>query len=209
MGDGAAALGPTIVVYFLANLQRHRIFSSLLGKFFTALPHCFVVFLFVLFSPLASAQFSDFDFYDGVVRLPEGFVATGEEQITITAQSLEFFPTSFEFFVVIQVGQNEGAFSFLLNRDDTPAFWLLSLRCENCDEGISVDTHFPTTEFGDPISLNASEQFNFQVDQGERFRNLQLTFISTGPPSTEEEPDAEPNAAPVIVPTIDLLLNSD
>lgn len=193
---------------FLADLKRHRVCSSLLGGFFTDLPRCFFLVLFILFSPLASAQSSEFDFYDGVVRLPEGFVATGEEQITITAQSLEFFPTSFEFFVVIQVGQNEGAFSFLLNRDDTPAFWQLSLRCENCGEGISVDTHFPTTEFGDPISLNSAEQFNFQVDQGERFRNLQLTFISTGPPPTEE-PDPEPNTAPIIVPTIDLLLNSD
>ena len=187
----------------LTDLKRHRVSSSLLGRFFTALPRRFILVLLVLFSPLASAQLADFDIYDGVVRLPEGFVATGQEQIIITAQSVDFPPTILEFLAVIQVGQNEGGFAFLLDQDDAPVFWNLSLRCENCDEAVSVETHFPTTATGDPLSLDVG--FNFPV--GQDARELQLTFTLAPPPT--EEPDAEPNAAPVIVPTIDLLLNSD
>lgn len=166
-----------------------------------------ILFLFgLLFAWSTKPAFSQeqvFDIYEGVVRLPEGFIASGDEQITITAESVEFFSTTLEFSAVIQVGQNEGAFSFLLNRDDAPVFWELSLVCENCNADIATGTHFPTTPTGDPLIL---EDIPFAYAVGQNFRDLVLTFISTRPP---EQPMGDAGAASILVPTIDLLLNDD
>ena len=145
------------------------------------------------------------DIYEGEVRLPEGFTATGEEQITIRAVSNQFTPRIEERLVVIQVGQNSGSFAFIL--DSTGEFfsnWFLSLRCENCDQNISAAEHNATTTMGDPLSIN---DLPVAFPVGQDFRELVFTFIATGPPTQTPEPD--PQSSPTLVPTIDLLLNSD
>ena len=163
----------------------------------------FALSLMALSPRFALAQtFDMFDIYEGVVSLPEGLVATGDEQITITARSNDFPSTVVEFFVIIQVGQNSGPFAFLLNRDDAPVFWQLSVACQNCDETVSAQTHFPTTNIGDPLILDGVS-FNFAV--GQDFRDLQFSFLSVPPPP----PPLEPAPAGALVPLIKLLLDSE
>ena len=145
------------------------------------------------------------DIYEGEVRLPEGFTATGEEQITIRAVSNQFTPRIEERLVVIQIGQNSGSFAFIL--DSTGEFfsnWFLSLRCENCEQNISAAEHNATTTMGDPLSIS---DLPVAFPVGQDFRELVFTFIATGPPTQTPEPN--PQSSPSLVPTIDLLLNSD
>lgn len=158
-----------------------------------------ILFVFVFTPGTASAQ--TFDIYEGVVSLPNDVLATGEEQITITARSLEFFPTNLEFMVVVPEGANEGPFSFLLDRNDAPVFWTLRISCQGCDEDVSDQVHFATTEIANPLSLDIGDNFNFAV--GQDFRDLRFTFISTRPTNVN------PVRAGQLIPSIDLLLNSD
>lgn len=158
----------------------------------------FAVFSLFALPIVSSAQF--INIYEGVVRFPNGFFATGNEQIIITARGSQFSnPTIEEFPVVVPEGADQGAFAFTLDSSQTGGFWSLSVRCEQCASAIPAEPHFPTTATGDPLILDPSSQFFYIA--GTDFRALSLSFIATRPPSNPE--------AARLVPLVDLILNDD
>lgn len=170
-----------------------------------------LIFLLPFLLPVAAVQAQNdgriVDFYRGIISLPDGFIATGQEQITIRFSGGDpFNPIVREFTLVIQADESEGVIQLNIQRDGAPPGWNISILCEGCDANISAERGFATTEFGDPLILQSQPVFNFA--SGEDFEDLVLTFIATGPPPTAE-PEPNPNSAPVLIPTIDLLLNSD
>jgi len=129
------------------------------------------------------------DVFSGVVKLPEGFLATGDEQITVTIKGNSFSnPPTFSQLIETEEDENEWPFRFVAPRNLVGG-WFMELSCVSCDENIPVEAHLPTTALGDPMTLDGAQDFFFI-----RFRtysNMVMTFIST-----KEEPEL--NAASVI-----------
>lgn len=136
------------------------------------------------------------DIFEGVVNLPDGFVATGDEQIRVIVRGSSFFTDASAFSIDLPIVEGQSSWPFLLGvpSDETGGGWNVEMRCVDCEDDIETRVHFPTRATGDPMTLLNSQSFFFQ--RFNDFRNMQMTFISNRAPDT----------APVAIPGILLLL---
>ncbi len=138
------------------------------------------------------------DTFQGLLRLPEGFVANGDEQLIVrVADAAQFslestlesiFPvagqTSFPFVVGMPEGGN--------------GRWELEVYCLRCDQDVESADHYPTQLTGDPLTTNQRDAVLFSKNAD--YVNLSMTLISLRP---------DPNKPNVVnlVPIMYLLLD--
>ncbi len=141
------------------------------------------------------------DVFSGIVKLPESFVATGDEQITVLLKGSTFNnPPIFSQLIEPEEGDSEWPFRVVVPQLNAVGGWFIELSCVSCNEDIPVETHLPTTVTGDPMTLDSSQDFFFIKFR--TYSNMVMTFIST----REEEPS---NNAASIVGAISLLLDDE
>jgi len=138
------------------------------------------------------------DVFSGVIKLPDEFIANGDETIVITAKAASFGNAP-EFSESVQVESGDTEWPFLISVPQLVGVgsWFIRLTCADCDENIPAQIHYPTTVAGDPLSLSPSERFFFIKSRN--YNDMTLTFISTKEPVPETK-------ASMIVGSIFLLL---
>lgn len=142
------------------------------------------------------------DVFSGSVKLPEGFVATGGEQITVLIRGNLFTnPPIFSQLIEPEEGESEWPFRIVVPDLQGVGGWFVELTCEMCDEDIPGEAHLPTTVAGDPMTLDSAQDFFFIKFR--TYSGMLMTFIST-----REEPIEEDNAAKVLG-AISILLDDE
>ena len=141
------------------------------------------------------------DVFSGTISLPEGFVATGNEQMVIRVRSTDFLSfDSYVAYVYPDAGETHGAFVIGAPSTGTTSSWEMEFLCNSCDADIEEQDHFPTTAGGNPPTLEEVEQFIFpnNVD----YANMSLTLISNRVVPVD-------SGTSVLVPVMSLLLDDN
>lgn len=146
------------------------------------------------------------DLFSGVIALPEGIVASGNEtfNVTVIGRLLDNSRPVFTQTVTTQQGQDRWAFFVGVPRNSTSSKWNLRLSCSGCDESIPGGPYFASTSRGDPLMFSAAGEFFF--DKNRSYGNIALTLPE--PPAEPEPPEPPEPPTPIsIVPVTTLLLD--
>lgn len=127
------------------------------------------------------------DTFKGRLNLPQGFVASGDEQIIVRVRDT----TRFSFVSSIDSifpAAGESSFPFVVGMPQGGGGnWEVEVSCLRCDSEIEARDHYLTTFSGDPLTINQEEGVLFPKNSDSA--DLSLTLISL----REPEPPIDPN----------------
>jgi len=141
---------------------------------------------------LVDIVLSGADTFSGVVKFPEGLLASGEEEIQVLLRASSFSnPAIFSQVITPDPGQSEWPFFITAPQLVGVGGWSLELSCRTCNERIVTSLHYPTQRSGDPMTLESNRGFFFVKFVSST--NMLMTFIEIPEqPTTTNVPAAIP-----------------
>ncbi|RBP51732.1 hypothetical protein [Arenicella xantha] len=97
--------------------------------------------------------------YTGTISFPNGFLASGGEQIVVTVTEVVSgfgIPESFSFFYYPESGDNEIIFDVAAPTDSTSELWRIEIQCNSCDSGLVGDPTYITNIGAAPLTTSSN-----------------------------------------------------
>lgn len=133
------------------------------------------------------------DLFSGVIQLPSGLSASGDEVFTVSVVGSQFInPSVFSQSISAAEGEARWRFFIGVPASETGGGWTVNLNCDACSEQLISGPFYATTSAGNPLSLVTDNQFFFLKNR--TYSNMRLSLLAVPRP-------------PSISPVISILLD--